>query len=327
MSPESPTASERPLRRVELGDRLAGERLDVGLARALGRSRAAVRRLLAAGAVRVREEPGSSTRPASLSEKGRVLGRAEVVWVEEAASPEEERVAAEPQLALPILGRGRGWLALDKPPGMPVHPLGARERGTALGFVASVRPGVHGVGEGGLRSGVVHRLDLGTSGALLFATEPEQWERLRGAFAGHRVAKTYRALAAGALRRSLTQRLGLYVARHRPARVRVCDLEAVGQHSGGRVIEQRVIPIEHYEGATLIEVRPVTGFLHQIRVSLAHLGHPILGDPEYAPPELAAAAPRPMLHAARVAFEEIEVHAPDAPDFAAALDRLEAARP
>ena len=208
---------------------------------------------------------------------------------------------------------------------MAVHPLRAPERGTALGFVASVQPAVHGVGEGGLRSGVVHRLDLGTSGALLFATEQAQWERLRGAFAGHRVAKTYRALVAGSLRRSLTQRLGLYVARHRPARVRVCDVDAVARHSGARVIEQRVIPVEHYDGVTLVEARPVTGFLHQIRVCLAHLGHPILGDPEYAPPEVAAAAPRPMLHAARVAYEEVEVHAPDAPDFAAALDRLEAA--
>ena len=100
MPEDSPTPHESPLRRVELGERLAGERLDVGLARALGRSRAAVRRLLAAGAIRVREDPEASTRPASLSEKGRLLGRAEVAWVEEAASPEHERVVAEPQLAL-----------------------------------------------------------------------------------------------------------------------------------------------------------------------------------------------------------------------------------
>lgn len=324
MTRERDSGSDRPTRRIAASDELAGERLDVGLSRALGRSRASVRKLLASGAVRVREQPDAAVRPASLAEKGRVLGAAEVVWVEGAGSPEDERVLPEPGLALPVLGRGAGWLGVDKPPGMPVHPLGPDERGTALGFVASLSPDVHGVGEGGLRSGVVHRLDVGTSGAMLFATEPAAWQRLRSAFAGHRVAKTYRAVVDGVLRRSMTQRLGLYVARHRPARVRVIDVEATAQRSGGRVIEQRVAPVEVYAGATLVEVRPVTGFLHQIRATLAHIGHPILGDSTYAPPEVAAAAARPMLHAARLGFEEIELHAPDAADLSALLDRLEA---
>ena len=251
------------------------------------------------------------------------MGAAEVVWVEAAVAPEDERVLPEPGLSLPVLGRGAGWLGIDKPPGMPVHPLLADERGTALGFVASLSPGVHGVGEGGLRSGVVHRLDVGTSGAMLFATEPVAWQRLRSAFAGHQVAKTYRAVVDGALGRSMTQRVGLYVARHRPARVRVIDVEEVAHRSGGRVIEQRVVPVEVYASTTLVEVRPVTGFLHQIRATLAHIGHPILGDSTYSPPEVAAAAARPMLHAARLGFEEIEIHAPDALDLAALLDRLE----
>ena len=89
-----------------------------------------------------------------------------------------------------------------------------------------------------------------------------------------------------------------------------------------RIARQRVEPIEALDGATLVEVRPVTGFLHQIRATLAHAGHPVLGDATYAPPEVAAAAPRQMLHAARVGFEEIEAHAPDPPDLASAVERL-----
>ena len=176
------------------------------------------------------------------------------------------------------------------------------------------------MGEGGLRSGVVHRIDVDTSGALLFASESQTWHRLRDAFATHRVAKTYRAVVAGELRNAVTQRLGLYVARHRPAFVRV--VEGDTNRNGVRQAEQRVEPVEALRGATLVEVRPVTGFLHQIRATLAHIGHPVLGDATYAPPDVAAAASRQLLHAARVGFEEIEAHAPDPSDFANAVGSL-----
>jgi 23S rRNA pseudouridine1911/1915/1917 synthase len=315
-----PTRDARPARRVAAEDGLAGVRLDVALARALGLSRAAARRLLGSGAVATRERPEDTERVASLAEKGRVLAASEVLWIAHFERPEDQRVRPEPELELPVLDRGPGWLAIDKPAGMAVHPLEPDERGTALGFVAGLRPDVHGVGEGGLRSGVVHRLDIDTSGALLFATEPDSWRRLRAAFAEHRVAKTYRAVVAGELRQGLTQRLGLYVARHRPAHVRV--VEHASQRGDARLVEQRVEPIELLRDATLVEVRPVTGFLHQIRATLAHIGHPILGDTSYAPPAVAAASARQLLHAARVGFEEIEAHAPDPGDFANAVESL-----
>lgn len=316
----SPGTPGGPARRVAAADGLEGLRLDVALVRALGVSRAAARRLLSSGAVATRERPEDDERVASLAEKGRLLGASEVLWIARFERPEQQRVRPEPGLALPVLDRGPGWLAVDKPAGMPVHPLEPDEHRTALGFVAGLRPEVHGVGEGGLRSGVVHRLDLDTSGALLFATEQDSWQRLRTAFAEHRVAKTYRAVVAGELRQALTQRLALYVARHRPAHVRVVD-GAAGR-SDARIVEQRVEPIEALRGATLVEVRPVTGFLHQIRATLAHIGHPVLGDARYAPPDIAAASLRQLLHAARIGFEEIEAHAPDPSDFANAVASL-----
>jgi 23S rRNA pseudouridine1911/1915/1917 synthase len=316
--PAAPAGS----RRVAGAAGLAGQRLDVALARALDVSRAEARRLLAAGSVRTREQPGEVERVARLAEKGRPLGDAEVLQIEGFVRPEAQRADPEPALALRVLDRGHGWIAVDKPAGMPVHPLRPGERRTALGFVAALHPEVHGVGEGGLRSGVVHRLDVDTSGALLFATEPSSWQRLRGAFAEHRVAKTYRAIVSGELRHATTQRLGLGVSRHRPAHVRV--IEDPTDRRDVRIAEQRVEPIEALHGATLVEVRPVTGFLHQIRVTLAHIGHPILGDSTYAPPEIASASARQLLHAARVGFEEIEAHAPDPGDFSAAVERLRA---
>jgi 23S rRNA-/tRNA-specific pseudouridylate synthase len=74
-------------------------------------------------------------------------------------------------------------------------------------------------------------------------------------------------------------------------------------------------------GATLVEARPATGFLHQIRASFAHLGHPVLGDAAYGA-EPSALAPRHLLHAAFVAYRDVEAESPDAADFAAALGAL-----
>ena len=75
-------------------------------------------------------------------------------------------------------------------------------------------------------------------------------------------------------------------------------------------------------GATLVDVYPRTGFLHQIRVTLAHLGHPVAGDKTYGPQADPTGAPRQMLHAARSTLEEIDAHSPDPPDFAAHLRQL-----
>ena len=110
------------------------------------------------------------------------------------------------------------------------------------------------------------------------------------------------------------------VASHRPARVRVARPGEVS--SGVRLTVTRWRVLARLSGASLVEVSPVTGYLHQIRATFAHLGAPVLGDRRYAEPEVAARAPRQLLHAAWIRFEEIEVAAPDPPDFAEALRAL-----
>ncbi len=286
----------------------AGARLDAFLADELRVSRSEARRLLERGAVAL------EGRAMVLAEKGLPLAEGQTLAVQRIPTRESAEPIAQPELALRILARGPGWIAIDKPAGMPVHPLDPAETGTALNFVVAHFPEVSGVGEAGLRSGVVHRLDVDTSGALLFATEQGRWEQLRGAFRSHRVEKRYRALVHGDLTGGGELVLHLAVAQHRPARVRV--VAADDARSRRTVMTWRAIA--RLRGATLVEARPATGFLHQIRASLAHLGHPVFGDEAYgAPPS--PLAKRHLLHAAYVGYRDAEAESPDASDFAAAL--------
>jgi 23S rRNA pseudouridine1911/1915/1917 synthase len=233
---------------------------------------------------------------------------------------EHQRAVAEPRAPLRVLAAGPGWIAVDKPAGTPVHPLAEDETGTLLNALIARHPDLHGVGEGGLRSGVVHRLDVDTSGVLLFATGEETWRRLRQAFAEHRVGKVYRAVVLGRLDQDGRAELGLVTARHRPARVRVVG---EGEHArGAKVGRLGWRCLEVLESATLVEVCLETGFLHQIRATFAHLGHPVAGDRSYGAEADPTGAPRQMLHAARLSFGEIAAESPDPADFAELCARL-----
>jgi 23S rRNA pseudouridine1911/1915/1917 synthase len=289
----------------------AGERLDRYLAGALGASRAEVRKLLARGDVVVEDRGVDATA------KGMPLRAGLRIEVAAYRPPGAQRPIPEPGAPARILARGDGWIAVEKAPGIPVHPLDEQERGTVLNAVIAHFPEMLGVGEGGLRSGVVHRLDVETSGVLLFATHEDRWRQLRDAFRRHRVRKRYRALVTGTLNGEADLVLHMGVTRHRPARVRVLAAGAPG--SRRTTLHWRAL--ERRGGTTLVEVAPVTGFLHQIRVALAHLGHPVLGDAVYGVGGVAE-APRQMLHAAAVGYREIAVCCPDPADFRAALERL-----
>ena len=304
---------------LEVAPDESGRRLDVFLAERLGLSRAQTRRLLAHGMVQV------GGRSVGETAKGVAVRGGETVVIEPFTSPGEQRVRAEPDLPLRIAAEGPGWFAADKPAGVPVHPLRVDETGTLANAVIARHPDMHGVGEGALRSGVVHRLDVDTSGVLLFATREARWQELRAAFRAHRVDKRYRAIALGRLDEDGHVELPLLTARHRPARVRVASEAERRAARGVRAARLQWRVLERFADATLLEVAPVTGFLHQIRAILAHLGHPLAGDRSYASREDPTGAARHMLHASHVAVDDVSASAPDAPDFAALLERLRAA--
>ncbi len=290
----------------------AGSRLDTFLARELGCSRAEVRRLLEAGRVAL------GGRTAASRAKGRPLAAGERVAVCAFTPPAERAIPPDPEAPLAVLASGPGWLALDKPAGVPVHPLREGERTTLLGAAVARHPELQGVGEGGLRSGLLHRLDTDTSGVVLVATEPATWQRLREGFRSHRATKLYRAIVLGQPPAHGEQELALRVSRHRPARVSVAE-PGDPRSRVARLSWRRLEPLEL---AALVEVRLETGFLHQIRATFAHLGHAVAGDRRYGPAEDPTGAPRQMLHAAALELDEIRVASPDPPDFEALLQRL-----
>lgn len=280
-------------REFEVGAEHAGERLDRFLSGALGLSRRYTRRLLERGAVSV-ESPDPS--PPLDATKGSALRGGERIRIAAFRHPDEGPLAV-PGVELTLLHSDAGLLAIDKPAGLPTQPLDFDETGTVLNAALARWPELDGVGEGGLHSGVVHRLDRETSGVLLLATDDAAWQRARTAFRARRVDKRYRALVHGrpAASGELCLRLD-----HRGKRMRVVE-------SGGREAVTRIHEVTPRGDCSLVDLELVTGVTHQIRATLAQLGHPLVGDRVYGSP---SDEPRHWLHACSIRIEDFEARSP-----------------
>lgn len=277
-------------------------RLDVFLGRSLGLSRQRARDLIEAGHVRINQQP------ATRKDKGKLVGHGDRVTVEQLTDDGQQHPKPDPSLTLEELagqGAPEGWVVVNKPAGVPVRPHRGDEVGTVINALAAKYPQLVGVGEGGLRGGVVHRLDTDTSGCLIVATQQPAWGKLRAAFAEHRVTKRYTALVHGKLAPGRERRLTLYlsVARRKDAWVRVAD----EPFDDARECSLTWRAVRGNNLATLIEVDLETGFLHQIRAMMAHIHHPVLGDDRYAHGMQTYGAMRQMLHASELAIEEMGV--------------------
>lgn len=272
----------------DVSENIRDVRLDAWLADHLAVSRAEAKRLLARGQVRV------NGRSAFAEDKGSLLKPGDTVGVRDFVAPSLQLPIAQPELVVPVLSEGEGWVVFDKPAGMPVHPLSPDERGTLLNYAIARHPQLAGVGEGSLRSGVVHRLDVETSGCLVIATNQDMWQTLTAAFQGHTTTKLYHAWVAGHLTGEGRDEVRLYVAQHHPARVRVLAADDGAHAKDTRLCHHTWRVLQLLPGATLVEISLGTGFLHQIRATFAHRGHPVLGDAIYGDK---CSAPRLMLHA------------------------------
>jgi len=229
-------------------------------------------------------------------------------------------------IPLSILYEDRDLVAVDKPAGMVVHPAPGHPGGTLVNALLAAVPTLSGIG-GVVRPGIVHRLDKGTSGVVLVAKNDRAHRALAAQFAGRTVEKTYLALAWGVIAAN-EGRCDTPIGRDTKERQRI---SARTRRPRAAVTNWRVE--RRIMDATLVELHPETGRTHQIRVHLAGIGHPVLGDPEYGPRGTASAKAfrrasvrhgfrdRLALHAWKLRFTPpsrrtpLEVAAPPPPEF------------
>ena len=298
---------------------LAGRRLDQALAQLLPQySRTRIQRWIEDGAVRVN----------GLAAKARdvvVMGQAATV---EARLPEQTGIAAQ-EMPLDIVHQDAALLVINKAPGVVVHPGAGNREHTLQNALLAHDPKLKRVP----RAGLVHRIDKDTSGLLVVARTLESQTELVNMLAAHEIEREYLALCTGLMTGGGT--VDEPIGRHRTQRIKM----AVRRDGRAAVTHYRIE--KKYRAHTLARVRLETGRTHQIRVHLAHVGYPIVGDPVYggrrrlpagATPALKAALEgfrRQALHAERLSFthprsgKPVSYHAPLPADLRELLGELE----
>ncbi len=301
-------------------------RLDRFLAEVLpGGSRQRARELIAAGAVRVN---GQRPRKSRVVEPGDAI---EVCIGSAEPASDAPGLAPEPALDVHVLYEDTAIVALDKPAGMPSTAVRPNDRGTLANFLAGRYPGIGWGSDRDREAGLAHRLDTGTSGVILAARTAEALKVLRQQFRNHEIEKTYLALVAGDVAAAGSITYPIAHAPGRPRRMTVCKSVDRARALKARQATTAYHPLERFGAATLLSVSMRTGVRHQVRVHLATIGHPLIGDSLYNRERTGPIAMnRPLLHAATVAFhhpltrQRMTVSAPRPPDLRAVLRELRA---
>ena len=294
----------------------AGARLDAFLAARLpDLTRSAAARLIEGGLVTVDGKPaGKSAR----------LTGGETVSV---TLPQAEEPEARPQdIPLEVVYEDADVIVVNKPVGMVVHPAPGHPDGTLVNALLHHCAGtLSGIG-GQLRPGIVHRIDRDTSGLIIAAKNDAAHACLAAQLSGHTLARTYECLAVGNFKED-SGTVDAPIGRHPVDRKRMAVVR-----QGGREAVTHWEVIARYQGVTHLRCRLETGRTHQIRVHLAYIGHPILGDTVYGAKKPVPGLTGQCLHATGLQFlhpstgEKITLTCPLPEEFTKMLKKLQSQR-
>ena len=277
--------------RLRASEESKNQRLDAFLASSLdGLTRSQATRLIESGEVAV---------------NGRAVGKSyKLAGGEDIAVtlPEPEPVEAVPQdIPLDVVYEDADVIVVNKPSGMVVHPAPGHPDGTLVNALLYHCAGtLSGVG-GALRPGIVHRIDRDTSGLIIAAKNDAAHQYLSAQLADHTLARTYECIVVGALREDRGT-VDAPIARHPTDRKRMAVV------AGGREAVTHWEVIARYPGYTHVRCRLETGRTHQIRVHMAYIGHPILGDTVYGAKKEVPGLTGQCLHAVGLRFLHPRTH-------------------
>lgn len=289
-----------------------GERVDQFLARTVpDLTRSAVQRLLEEGAVTLGGEPVKKNRKTEAGE----------VYV--VALPDPEPIEATPQeIPLDVVYEDGDVIVVNKPVGMVVHPAAGHPDGTLVNaLLYHCGDSLSGI-NGKLRPGIVHRIDRDTSGLIIAAKNDAAHLALAAQLEDHSLYREYHAIAVGGFREDAGA-VDAPLARHPVDRKKMAVDRVNGKNA---VTHWRVL--ERYSGYTYLQCRLETGRTHQIRVHLASLGHPLLGDTVYGAKKPVPGLAGQCLHAKKLTFihprsrEQVTVECPLPGWFEAVRQRL-----
>ena len=292
---------------------IPGERLDAFLARcAEGLSRSAAQKLIEEGAVKRNGKPGK---------KNDKLNIGDAIEYE---IPEAKSVDIAPtEMQLDIVYEDEDLLVINKPKGLVVHPAAGHQNDTLVnGLLYALGDDLSGI-NGELRPGIVHRIDKDTSGLLAVAKNDHAHIMLASQLKDHSMARTYEAIVCGSFRED-SGTVDAPIGRHPSDRKKMCVTE---RNSKPAVTHWEVV--RRYRGYTHIRCKLETGRTHQIRVHMAHIGHPILGDTVYGHKKPELGQDSQCLHAGALCFAHprdgrpVMVFAPLPEYFQKVIEKLE----
>ena len=287
------------------------QRLDAFLASSLdGLTRSQATRLIESGEVAVNGR--------AVSKSYKLAGGEDIA----VTLPEPEPVEAVPQdIPLDVVYEDADVIVVNKPSGMVVHPAPGHPDGTLVNALLYHCAGtLSGIG-GALRPGIVHRIDRDTSGLIIAAKNDAAHQYLSAQLADHTLARTYECIVVGALREDRGT-VDAPIARHPTDRKRMAVV------AGGREAVTHWEVIARYPGYTHVRCRLETGRTHQIRVHMAYIGHPILGDTVYGAKKEVPGLTGQCLHAVGLRFlhprthEVVELSCPLPDEFTRMLQKI-----